>query len=137
MQYKTAAIRALIYRAYKLSSSIENFNKSYETITSIFVSNGFHFKFINKIKQQVISKINNPKPKEQDEKAVLYYKVPFIKDLEAENDKKKQGEEDGKNFEPKGEDKTSKNGGGKEFGESGKDKGDGKDTTELLPGDAG
>ena len=85
MKYKTAAIRALIYRAYKLSSSIETFNKSYETITSIFINNGFHFKFINKIKQQVINTLNSPKPKKQDEKPVLYYKVPFIKELETEN----------------------------------------------------
>ena len=51
MKYKTAAIRALISRAYKLSSSNENFTESYKMIQLVFINNGFHYKFIDKIKR--------------------------------------------------------------------------------------
>ena len=53
MQCKTAAIRAFIYRAYKLSSSLINFEKRHKIIEAIFINNGYQFKFIQKIKQRV------------------------------------------------------------------------------------
>ena len=82
--YKTAAIRALIYRAYRLSSSIENFHKSYKVITSIFINNGFHFKFIEKIKNIVLNKLSTAKTKDENE-TIIYYKTPFIKEIEKSN----------------------------------------------------
>ena len=62
MQYKTAAIRALIFRAYEISSCMENFWKSYEKIQSIFINNGFHLKYIDKIRQKFIANITTEKP---------------------------------------------------------------------------
>jgi len=86
MQYKTAAIRALIYRAYKLSSTEERFKQSYEKIKLIFINNGYHYKFIDKIKLRVIKSISNSKEKNKTEDMkTIYYKAPYIKDIEKEN----------------------------------------------------
>ena len=41
-QINTAAIRALIYRAYKLSSSLIHFEKSYKIIQAIFILSLIH-----------------------------------------------------------------------------------------------
>ena len=85
IQYKTAAIRALIYRAFRLSTSVEGFNESYDIIQSIFISNGYHFKFIQKIKDQVLFNMKSVKSKDKDEKKAIYYKLPYIKQLETYN----------------------------------------------------
>ena len=49
MQYKTAAIRASIFSAYKIISCMEIFVK--------LTKKGFHFKYIDKIAQKVIAYI--------------------------------------------------------------------------------
>ena len=85
MKYKTAAIRALISRAYKLSSSNENFTESYKTIQLVFINNGFHYKFIDKIKDKILSSLNNTDDKEDNEQQYIYYKLPYIKELEKTN----------------------------------------------------
>jgi len=85
LTYKTAAIRSLISRSYKLSSCIENFNKSYEKIRLIFINNGFNHKFIDKQKEKIIKHITTPPEKEEQEDIeYIYYKVPFIKQVEKE-----------------------------------------------------
>jgi len=81
-QYKTAAIRALIYRAYKLSSSLEFFEESYKTIQHIFIGNGYHHKYIDKIRHQVLQKINTSDQNSSSEIKKLYYKLPYIAKIE-------------------------------------------------------
>ena len=71
MKNKTAAIRALINRAYKLSSSNENFTESYKMIQLVFINNGFHYKFINKIKDKILSSLNNTDDKEDNEQQYI------------------------------------------------------------------
>ena len=66
-------------------SCMENFWKSYEKIQSIFINNGFHFRYIDKIRQKVIANITMEKPKIEDI-TILYYKAPFIKELEKSNE---------------------------------------------------
>jgi len=85
IQYKTAAIRSLIYRAYKLSSTEEKFTSSYEKIKLIFINNGYHHKFIDKIKCKVLKSITNQKEKKTEDIKIFYYKVPYIKEIEKDN----------------------------------------------------
>ena len=85
MNYKTAAIRALISRAYKLRSSNENFTESYKMIQLVFINNGFHYKFMDKIKDKILSSLNNTDDKEDNEQQYIYYKLPNIKGLEKTN----------------------------------------------------
>ena len=40
--HKSAAIRSLIYRAYRLSSKPAFFEAAYEPIRCIFINNGYH-----------------------------------------------------------------------------------------------
>ena len=57
MNYKTASIRSLIFRAFKICSTTKLFNDCFNEIMSIFILNGFNLKFIKKIRDQVISKL--------------------------------------------------------------------------------
>ena len=50
-------------------------------IRSIFINNVFHFKCIDKMRQKVIANITTEKPQKEDV-TILYYKAPFIKELE-------------------------------------------------------
>jgi len=84
-QCKTAAIRALIYRAFKLSSSRHSFSQSYDKIQLIFINNGFHHKFIDKIKGRVLKSISTPKEEKKSDIKHIYYKLSYIKELEQEN----------------------------------------------------
>jgi len=85
-QYKTAAIRALISRAYKLSSTLKHFEESYDKIRLIFINNGFNHKFIDKEKEKIIRQVNSP-PKDKEDINHIYYKVPFVKQIEKQNKK--------------------------------------------------
>ena len=81
-KYKTEAIRALINRAKLLSSTENFFNKGYEKIVSIFVSNGFHINVVEKIKEKVLSSLSqkerNPEVKR------IFWRLPYIKEKEKE-----------------------------------------------------
>jgi len=92
IHYKTAAMRSLIYRAYRLSSKNCHFIKSYNEVRLMFVNNGFHFKYIDKIKDKVIGKlksntsqITNEEKDKEKEITKIYYKLPYVKSLEAKN----------------------------------------------------
>ena len=52
--HKVSAMRSLINRAYRICSTNELFEKSFKLIDNIFINNGYHFSFINKIKNKVI-----------------------------------------------------------------------------------
>ena len=52
--HKTAAIKSLIYRAYRICSSEDLFKECYSIIESIFINNGYHYDFIEKIKNKTI-----------------------------------------------------------------------------------
>ena len=81
-QYKCAAIRSLIFRAYKLCSSIQIFEKSYKIILAIFIHNGFHYKFVDRIKTAVIANILNKKKSNDIKK--IYWKLPYKRCTEKE-----------------------------------------------------
>jgi len=86
-QYKEAAIRSLIYRAYRLSSSVENFYNTYKIIKLIFVNNGYHHNHIDKIKERTIKQIDNRivTTPADDPVINIFYKCPFVKSLEKYN----------------------------------------------------
>ena len=73
MKYKTPAIRALISRAYKLSSSNENFTESYKMIQLVFINDGFHYKFIDKIKDKILSSFDNTKKTMNNNTFIINY----------------------------------------------------------------
>ena len=81
MPDKIAAIRPLIYRAYKLSSNIDIFNDAYKIIQYFFISNGFNFKFIDKIKQKVLTSIRNTQKNstQDNETQTIYIKLNYNK----------------------------------------------------------
>ena len=87
--YKHAAIRSLVYRAYRLSSTADDFENSFITIRNIFINLGYHYKIIEKIKNAVISKINSsPQNTPTDEKPkILYFSLPYVSKFEKLNRK--------------------------------------------------
>ena len=87
MIYKTAAIRSLIYRAWKISSSSTIFEETYKTIRNIFIANGFHYKFIDKIKNKITSKCTTTQPQDTSNPHTFYFRLPFIKEMESKNKK--------------------------------------------------
>ena len=82
--YKHSAIRSLITRAYRICSTVEDFQKAFQTITYIFTLNGFHFKLLEKIKDQIISKEMEGK-EHRVEKNKLFMKRVYSKKTEKEN----------------------------------------------------
>jgi len=79
--YKKAAIKSLIYRAFRISSSNEIFESSYEVIKSIFICNGYHYKYIDRIKTKVIESLtgnNQPQQQEATDIKNFYFKLPFL-----------------------------------------------------------
>jgi len=85
LNYKTAAIKSLVSRAFKLSSTLDRFLVSYKKIQLIFVNNGYHYKFIDKIKERVIKPRNLSTQNENDTTKYIYYKLPYIKHTEKQN----------------------------------------------------
>ena len=77
--HKTGAMRSLIYRAYRICSSQILFDECFETIEAMFINNGFHPVFINKIKKKVILKQQSQISK-QDKTArrTLYITTNYI-----------------------------------------------------------
>ena len=47
-------------------------------IQLVFINNGFHYKFIDKIKDKILSRLNNTDDKEDNEQQYIYYKLPYI-----------------------------------------------------------
>ena len=86
--HKTAAIRSLIFRALTISSSETFFEEAYEKIKWIFILNGYHYKFIEKIKNKIMRKINQPPLKfSNDEKTDIYWHLSLLKSTETSNSK--------------------------------------------------
>lgn len=85
--HKIAAMRALIYRALRICSSNELFEESYEQIENIFINNGYHHGFINKIKRQVIDKFKKQpstytQPLQQEQKQTKYLTLTYVRENE-------------------------------------------------------
>jgi len=83
-KYKRAAINALIYRAYRLSSTPEAFETAFKKIRNIFVNNGYHYNFIEKIKTIILAKEESQSNEEVQNEDIIYLKLPFIKACEKE-----------------------------------------------------
>jgi hypothetical protein len=81
--YKCAAMRSLIYRCYKISYTDEIFEETYKTIRAIFINNGFHFKFIDRLKDKIINKILTPEQNQESNK-IFYWKLPYVQNIEKE-----------------------------------------------------
>lgn len=84
--YKQAAIRSLYYRAFKLSSSEHLFSESCDKIRNIFVSIGYHYKLLDKIKSQVTASHPCSRSTQQDSN-IVYWKLPYIDNLCATTNK--------------------------------------------------
>ena len=83
MSHKLAAMRSLIFRAYKLSSNIEYFEEAYKIIESIFINNGYHYRQIEKQKYKVINKINTMSNASNDEQPkIAYWTLPYVQTVE-------------------------------------------------------
>ena len=82
-KYKTAAIRALIYRAKHLSSNESFFRQAYDKIVSMFLNNGFHIKVIEKIKNQIVNRTPQEK-KDEAEVKQIFWRLPFIREKESQ-----------------------------------------------------
>ena len=80
--YKYAAIKSLIYRAFRLCSYNTGFEEAYKIIRNIFVNLGYHYKVIEKIKNNVIGKLFCPSIANLDDKKTIYFSLPFIEKLE-------------------------------------------------------
>ena len=61
------------------------FSKSYEVIKQIFILNGFYFKFIDKVKYNVLSKISNSFRSQDNTINTIYWKLSFLKCMENSN----------------------------------------------------
>jgi len=81
--HKVAAMRSLIYRAHKICSKPQYFETAYQEIQNIFINNGYHFSYIDKIKERVL------KPKERVEnnenQNSIYFTLPYSKAHERQN----------------------------------------------------
>ena len=78
--YKKSAIRSLIYRACRICSNKELFENSYLEIKSMFISNGYHPSYIEKIKNQILTKWQDPKGRSQQEN--VFWQLPYKKSQE-------------------------------------------------------
>jgi len=93
LKYKKAAIKGLIFRAYRISSSYTLFEKSFEIIKRIFIRNGYHTKFIDKVRTDVEKQLCSPKenivkPKQlflslSYSKTTFKHVLPFKKSINA------------------------------------------------------
>ena len=84
-RYKTAAIRALIYRAKHLCSNNHFYEKSFEKILFIFMQNGYNQNFINKIKQKVDNAISQNSGQNSNLNiSYTFWKLPYVKEKEKE-----------------------------------------------------
>ena len=84
MKYKLSAIRALIFRAYKICSNENYFNECFKVIRNIFITNGFHHKLVDKIKLRTINSIWTPTRPPSDIQKV-YWKLPYVRQAEKLN----------------------------------------------------
>jgi len=82
--HKTAAIRSLTLRAYKLASTQELFENSFKKIMYIFINNGFHYKQIERIKHRIISQSQTPQH-DHTEIDKYYIKIPYVRAIEKES----------------------------------------------------
>ena len=80
-KYKRSAIRSLIFRAKHLSSSSSHYDVAFRQICCMFLKNGYHVDYINKIKDEVDS-ATDLKP-DRDVKTI-YWRLPYLKEKEQE-----------------------------------------------------
>ena len=84
LKYKRAAIRSLIFRAKHLSSTISHYEKAYVLIRQIFIRNGYHVQFIEKIKDEIDSK---PKIQARQDTKTIYWRLPYVAEKDQETKK--------------------------------------------------
>ena len=77
VRYKTSAIRALIFRAKRFSSSQRTYENCFSVIKDMFIANGYSNERIDEIKKEV----DNFQKKSKDTKNI-YWRLPYIKNLE-------------------------------------------------------
>ena len=88
--YKTSAIRALIYRAFRICSSNDRFETAYKKIRNTFINNGYHYKVIDKIKHNIIEKHSQniaqttmeTAAAANDDIKTMYWKLPYMRQRE-------------------------------------------------------
>ena len=85
VKYRTAAMKALFYRALKISSSPQNFSEAVNCIKKIFINNGFSERIVNRILLQVETKhecesinTNSEAPR------IVNWSIPYIANREKE-----------------------------------------------------
>ncbi len=81
-RYKTAAIRALFSRAYRLCSNTDSYQDACSKIFEIFLKNGYQHSLIDSIKSKVEASSQNPRKDEADNKGKIFWKFPFIEKAE-------------------------------------------------------
>jgi hypothetical protein len=62
----------------------EYYNDVFKEILYIFINNGYHSAYINKVKDNVINNINKPKPTNPKQ---IYWRLPYKQKMENENKK--------------------------------------------------
>ena len=83
--YKTAAMRALFFRAKRISSNDNLYSQACKTITEIFIGNGYSRKLIDSVKQEAEQSVERRTVGIGQENPsttckYLYWKFPFIED---------------------------------------------------------
>ena len=85
--YKYAAIKSLIYRAYRLTTKPSDFEAALISIRNVFVNLGYHYKIVEQIRDKIIDKFNyrNNNNENDANKKTIYFCLPFVKKFEIVN----------------------------------------------------
>ena len=78
-------MRSLIYRSFRICSTETLFNECYNTIKAIFMNNGYHHKYIEKIKTKTIENFQKKQQIVQtntEQSKIKYITLPYIKEHE-------------------------------------------------------
>ena len=76
-RYKTAAMRALFYRAKRISSD-HLYDSTCQQIIAIFRANGYQESFILKIKQQIEQKLAPNSNTVDDDTKIIFWKLQYL-----------------------------------------------------------
>jgi len=82
--HKVAAMRSLINRAFKICSSNDLFEECYKIIENIFINNGYHYLFIQKIRDKVLNNFQIQSHQTHNQKS-FFITMQYIKEHEKHN----------------------------------------------------